>query len=71
MTTTATLEPVAPRLSVVVIGYAPAHLLSACVRAIRSQVAPHGDIEVVIVAPAEHQGSALGGIHADVRKSVV
>lgn len=66
MSTTTTLEPVTPRLSVVVIGYAPAHLLSACVRAIRSQVAPYGDIEVVVVAPAAHQGSTLGEIHAEV-----
>ena len=51
-------------VSIVVIGYAPASLLLNCVSALQSQVAGRSNVEVIVVAPKTHQGTALGPIHA-------
>jgi len=47
------------RVSVVVIGYAPADLLARCLALLRSQVTERRDTEVLVVAHPTHQGSSL------------
>jgi hypothetical protein len=46
----------------VIIGYAPAELLSQCLAVIRSQVSERLDTEVLVVAHPTHQGSSLAPV---------
>ena len=58
--------PSGPELkaSVVVIGYAPADLLTRCLSALRTQQAGRADTEVLVVAHPTHQGTALTPLKA-------
>lgn len=47
------------KASVVVIGYAPAHLLTRCLSALQVQQAGRTDTEVLVVAHPSHEGTAL------------
>lgn len=53
-----------PRVSVIVIGYAPADLLGRCLTLLRAQAASRRDAEVLVVAHPTHQGSSLGPVKA-------
>src|SRR5262249_38351346 len=52
------------KLSVVVIGSAPADLLARCLSALRAQQAGRADTEVLVVAHQTHQGTALAPLRA-------
>ncbi len=52
------------RVSVVVIGYAPAALLSRCLAELREQQKGRGDTELLVVAHPEHQGTSFAPVRA-------
>ena len=56
------------RITVVVIGYAPADVLKRCLSELRAQAQPRSDTEVLVVAHPEHQGGSLGAVNAEFRE---
>lgn len=65
MTSSAPESAPETRVSVVVIGYAPAPLLAECLSTLRAQRAAAAGVEVVVVAHASHQGSDLRPLRAE------
>jgi hypothetical protein len=53
------------KVSVVVIGYAPAPLLSRCLRELREQQKARDDTEVVVVAHSSHQGTSFASVRTE------
>jgi len=53
-----------PRVSIVVVGYAPAPLLARCLAVLSEQQARYPDAELLVVAHAEHKGTLLDPVRA-------